>query len=99
MLVIVSTHNAGLYSQSDPSTQTDTTEYLKNFHEEILLEDIKTEEEDSKLLDFLENLKRNPYDLNKITFEQLEGLPFLNSVMAKKIIDHRNEIKFFNSKF
>ncbi|MEP7147183.1 MAG: helix-hairpin-helix domain-containing protein [bacterium] len=95
---IVSSGNAKLYPQSDTAMQTDTTVFRKDFQEEILLEDQKTEDEDSKLLDFLEDLRHNPYDLNKVTREQLERIPFLNSVIAKKITDHRNDIKFFNSK-
>ncbi|MEO8210849.1 MAG: helix-hairpin-helix domain-containing protein [bacterium] len=88
-----------LYSQQDSAAeQSDTTDFRKSFQEEILLEDLKSDEEDSKILDFLQNLKRNPYDLNKVTLSQLESIPFLNRVIAKKIIDYRNEIKVYRSK-
>ncbi len=90
---------SGLLSQPDSSgVATDTTDLRKNSSEEILLENSESEEDDSKMLDFLENLNRNPYDLNKVTLEQLETIPFLSSVMAKKIIDYRDEVKTFKSK-
>ncbi len=88
-----------LYSQKDsPETQSDTTDLNKSFQEEVLLEDLKSEEDDSKILDFLQDLKRNPYDLNKVTLSQLENIPFISKIIAKKIIDYRNEIKVFRSK-
>lgn len=88
-----------LYSQNDSSDEiTDTTDFRKSYQEEILLEDLKPDEEESKLLDLLDNLKRNPYDLNKVTLTQLESIPFLNSVIAKKIIEYRNDINVFKSK-
>ncbi|MEO8664491.1 MAG: helix-hairpin-helix domain-containing protein [Ignavibacteria bacterium] len=92
LLVLLTSHCKNLFSQSD------TTDLRKNLQEEILLEDLKSEDEDSKMLDFLEDLKRNPYDLNRVSLDKLESIPFLNSVLAKKIIEYRNEIKFFNSK-
>lgn len=100
ILIVLLTFLPGiLFSQIDSSKDlTDTTDFRKSFQEEILLEDLKSDEEDSKLVDFIYNLKRNPYDLNKVTFNQLESIPFLNSVIAKKIIEYRNEIKIFKSK-
>ena len=90
---------AAVMSQTDSSdNNTDTTDLRGSINEEILLEENEQNEEESDLLDLLENLRRNPYDLNKVTFSQLESLPFLNSVTAKKIIDYRTEHKYFNSK-
>ena len=77
-----------LISQTDTSDIfNDTTDLRRTFNEEILLEERETDEEDSDLLDVLDNLKRNPYDLNKVTLTQLESLPFMNSLIAKNIID------------
>lgn len=88
-----------IYSQKDTANELpDTTDLRRSFQEEILLEDLRSEEDESALLDNLENLKRNPYDLNKVTLEQLENIPFMNSVVAKNIIDYRNEMKHFKSK-
>lgn len=88
-----------LHSQPDTSkVSADTTDLRKNLQEEILIQDSESEEEDSKLIDELENLKRNPYDLNTVTLTELESIPFLNSVIAKKIMDYKKEIKVFRSK-
>lgn len=88
-----------VYSQPSSITESaDTTDLRKNSDEEILLENLQTDEDESKMLDFLDNLKRHPYDLNKVTIEQLETIPFLNSVMSKKIIAYRDEIKSFKTK-
>lgn len=90
---------APLISQTDTSDIfNDTTDLGKTFNEEILLEDNEQDEEESDLLDILDNLKRNPYDLNKVTLTQLESLPFMNSVIAKNIIEYRKANKVFKSK-
>ena len=88
-----------LISQTDTSDIfNDTTDLRRTFNEEILLEERETDEEDSDLLDVLDNLKRNPYDLNKVTLTQLESLPFMNSLIAKNIIEYRKTNKVFKSK-
>lgn len=81
-----------------PQTETDTTDYRKNFQEEILLENSRTDEDNSVLLDKLEDLKRDPLDLNKASSEQLEVIPFLSSVISKRIIDYRKSAGSFSSK-
>lgn len=83
-----------LYSQET----SDTTDLRKSTDEENLLESIISEDEDSKLLDFLNDLKKNPFDLNKVTATQLETIPYINSIIAKKIVGYRSEIKKFKSK-
>jgi len=99
ILAIMLTGISTVLSQADSNKiPADTTDQRKNFNEEILLGDNDSENEDSGLLDFLENLKRNPYELNKITPEQLETIPFLNSIISKKIIEYKSEIKIFTSK-
>ncbi|MBL7128579.1 MAG: helix-hairpin-helix domain-containing protein [Ignavibacteria bacterium] len=94
-----------IFGQSTSYSQTDTTDVIgdttdlnDNAQEEILLENVLEDIEDSKLLDYLENLKKNPYDLNKVTQDELETIPFLNAVFAKRIIDYRKKSKYFNSK-
>ena len=66
--------------------------------EESLLEDLESDEDNSAAMDFLENLRKNPYDLNSVTYDELCNIPFLNSLLAKNIIVYRNKIKVFESK-
>ncbi len=81
------------------SAQTDTSISLNRENQkEKLLENIDYDIEDSKLLDFLEKLEQNPYDLNSVTFKELELIPFLNSVTAQRIIDYREKNNSFKSK-
>lgn len=95
----ISISSSDLLSRTDSlELKTDTTDLRNSINEEILLEETEQDEEDSGLLDELENLKRNPYDLNKVTYSQLESLPFINSVTAKKIIEYRTEHGYFYSK-
>jgi len=90
---------APLSSQTDTSDLfNDTTDLRRTLNEELLLEEREMDEEESDLLDVLDNLKRNPYDLNKVTLTQLESLPFMNSVIAKNIIEFRKTNKVFKSK-
>lgn len=99
ILLILFSGNSPLCSQTDSLKNSfDTTDLRKSFDEEILLEGLNSEDEDSKLLDFLQSLKLNPYDLNKITPAQLLTIPFLNSIIAKNIIEYKNQIKTFKSK-
>lgn len=99
LFLILVLHNTDLFSQTDTSkSSADTTDLRDNLQEEILMEDSKDENEDSKLFDLLDNLKRNPYDLNKVTLDELNDIPFLNSIIAKKIIDYRQKNKVFKSK-
>jgi hypothetical protein len=87
------------FSQVDTSKIVgDTTKLNQNRQEELLLENSLEDTEDSKLLDYLENLKRNPFDLNSITQQDLETIPFINSITAKNIIDYRNKNNSFKSK-
>lgn len=61
---------------------------------EKLLESLQDEKEDSELLELLEYLESEPYDLNSVTLEQLEQIPFINSIIAGNIIDYRNKYGF-----
>ena len=99
LLLLLIVQRTELFSQTDTSKlSADTTDLRNVFQEEILMEDSKDESEDSKLFDLLDNLKRNPYDINKVTQDELNNIPFLNSIIAKKIIDYRKQNKVFKSK-
>jgi len=79
-----------LNAQTDTSKIPADTNYINYLNgEEILLENIFEDSEDSKLLDDLDNLKRNPLDLNTASQEELETIPFINSFISKKIIEYR----------
>lgn len=87
------------YSQIDTSKVIgDTTKLNRNRQEELLLENSLEDTEDSKLLDYLENLKRNPFNLNTVTRQDLETIPFINSITAKNIIEYRDKNNTFKSK-
>jgi len=97
-LIFAGTFNRSI-SQTDTSKVTgDTTDLRNNFQEEILMDGSIDESEESTTLDFLESLRRNPLDLNRVTLDELNDIPFLSSVIAKKIIDYRDQIKVFKSK-
>lgn len=99
LTIIFSLNIQTIHSQTDSSKYIqDTTDLTKSVPEEILFEDSHIEEEDSDAPEFLQNLKRNPYDLNKVTLGQLETIPFIGYLISKRIIDYRNEIKVFKSK-
>lgn len=69
----------------------DSAQTIKSNLEELLLENSLEDSEDSKLLDYLEDLERNPLDLNTATREELETVPFISSNLANEIIDYRNK--------
>lgn len=72
----------------------DTTVKGKINQKEKLLENLQDEREDSELLELLEFLEDNPYDLNSVTKEQLEQIPVLNSVIVRNIIEYRDKYSF-----
>ena len=81
-----------LFSQDTLKTG-DTTDLRNFYREEMLLESFDPEAEEPAVLDNLENLRRNPLDLNKITYEELDLIPFVSSVMARRIIDYKNSFR------
>lgn len=72
----------------------DTTIKGGNKQKEKLLENLQDEKEDSELLETLEYLEDNPYDLNSVTIEQLEQIPPMNSILVKNIIEYRDKYGF-----
>ena len=88
-----------LYAQKNTTIIPIDSNYFNIINtEEILLENFYEDSEDSKLLDDLESLKRNPIDLNTASREELETIPFINSFISKKIIEYRKLKKQFKSK-
>jgi hypothetical protein len=86
-----------LYSQIDTSRNVvpDTTDLNSSRYQEKLLENTLEDTEDSKLLEQMEYLKSKPVDLNKAPREELEEIPFMTSMIAKKIVDYRT----YNGKY
>lgn len=76
----------------------DTTVLNTNKQDERLFENYQDENEDSKLLDYLDYLENNPFELNSVTYEDLIQIPFLNSILVNSIINYREEIGGFKSK-
>ncbi|MFA7360467.1 MAG: helix-hairpin-helix domain-containing protein [Candidatus Kapaibacterium sp.] len=88
-----------LSAQTDTSRVIPDTTDLNIFrYQEKLLESVLEDSEDSKLLDRMEYLKSNPLDLNTATRKEIEEVPYMNSITAKKIIDYRNSNGSFSSK-
>lgn len=58
---------------------------------ELLLESTLDDSEDSKLLDYLEDLESRPLDLNTVTQEELEEIPYISATLAREIIEYRKE--------
>jgi hypothetical protein len=89
--------NSPLFSQIDtskiPADSTlilsDTTDINNNSYKEKLFENSNDEIDNSYNLDYLEELEKNPFDLNTVTQEELESIPFLNTILSKRIIDYR----------
>ncbi|HEY5125287.1 MAG TPA: helix-hairpin-helix domain-containing protein [Ignavibacteria bacterium] len=76
----------------------DTTSLNLRDQKEKILENSDFDLEDSKLLDYLEKLERNPLDLNIVTQKELESIPYINSIIARRIIEYRKENIYFKSK-
>lgn len=67
-------------------------EYLENFLDESMID-----EEDSQLLDMIEQLLSNKVDINKAELHDFLTIPFLDINTAEKILTHRNKYGQFFS--
>jgi len=77
----------------------DTTDLNTEELEEKLLESIEDENiDETTVLDFLETLKRNPYNLNEVSEQELQNIPFINAIIANRIVEYRKKSGRFNSK-
>ncbi|MBN2031556.1 helix-hairpin-helix domain-containing protein [bacterium] len=64
--------------------------------DETMFED-QTEADASELLEYLQSLQRHPFDLNQVTLQNLQLLPFLSPLQAKQIIAERTNQGPFKS--
>ncbi|MBL8007412.1 MAG: helix-hairpin-helix domain-containing protein [Ignavibacteria bacterium] len=76
----------------------DTTDSGNSLTEESLLEETAELQDGEENPDFLENLKRNPVDLNSASSDEINLIPFLNSVITRNIISYRNKNVQFKSR-
>jgi hypothetical protein len=99
ILVFIFIGACDLFSQEDSLyINGDTTNLITIPQEERLFEDTEIEDEESQMLDYLESLRRNPYDLNTVTRSELETIPFINAIVADNIIRFRSQNNYYTSK-
>jgi hypothetical protein len=72
----------------------DTTDLNSYNNVEKLFENSMEDTEDSKLLDKIDYMKDNPVELNSASLSDLEEIPFMTTIIAKKIIDYRAKNRF-----
>ncbi len=80
------------------ATPNDSTDTMYEEGAEILLQDIDSDSEDSDFMDYLDDLRRHPVDLNSSTRDQLTSVPLITTAIAERIIDYRNTHSSFSSK-
>jgi len=64
---------------------------------EQLFEHIETEEEDSELVDRLLWLQEHPFDLNKVSKEELETIPGITPADAEAVVEFRGRFRKLRS--
>ncbi len=74
-----------------------TTVLAQQQEVEPFLEQQKDFSDISDLIELLDELEKNPIDLNQATVEQLTVLPWISDVLAVVIIDYRNQIGGFEN--
>lgn len=77
---------------------TDTAGSGSTLTEESLLEETAEFQDGEESPEILEYLKRNPVDLNSASSDELNLIPFINSVIARNIISYRNKNAHFKSR-
>ena len=65
---------------------------------ETLLQDIDSDSEDSDFMDYLDDLRRNPVDLNSAAMDQLTSVPLISTAIAERIIEYRITHSSFSTK-
>ena len=73
------------------NSQTDSLDIVIEKFIENYLEDNDLESFDYiAQIEFLEELSKNPYDLNNVTLNELDNLFFLNPLQKQSIIEHKS---------
>ena len=65
---------------------------------EMMLMETDNDSEDSDFMDYLDDLRRNPLDLNKASIDQLQSIPHVTHTIALRIISYRIAGSHFSSK-
>jgi hypothetical protein len=86
-----------LRAQSDSLRTGDTVEASDDGSIEMLIESETQDTEDSELLDRLQKLQDNPVDLNSAASNELQAIPYIDAILAVKILEYRNRNKKFYS--
>lgn len=76
----------------------DTTDVTNDELIERLLQDTDTDAEDSDVIDHIDDLRRNPVDLNTANAEELTAIPLITHELALKILRYRHDHLRFGSK-
>ncbi len=76
----------------------DTTDVTNDELIERLLQDTDTDAEDSDIIDHIDDLRRNPVDLNTANAEELTAIPLITHDLALKILRYRHDHLRFGSK-
>lgn len=103
MFLFIITGSASLFSQTDslkPKSDTtrlagDTVDTRDDGTKEILLESLTEDAEDSKLLEQIMYLEANPVDVNSANTNDLQKIPYLDAIIATKILEYRTRNKKF----
>lgn len=89
-----------IYSQNDSLRQLvgDTVEVNKDDGTiEMLIENETEDSEDSELLDRLQALQNEPVDINTANSDQLQLIPYIDAILATKILEYRiRNTKFYS---
>ncbi|NOY06850.1 MAG: helix-hairpin-helix domain-containing protein [Chlorobi bacterium] len=79
------------FTFSAPAQQIDTTRTGPDIQDEELLENLTGDQEDSQVLDRLEDLAAHPVDLNLADLSTLQTIPGLTPMIAASIIGYREK--------
>lgn len=90
--------SSACFSQTDSLKKSgDTVQTGDDRDIEMLIENQTQDEEDSKLLDILLQLEANPIDLNTAGTNELQKIPYIDAVLATRILEYRQKNKKFYS--
>jgi hypothetical protein len=90
--------NGVLFAQSDSlRVKGDTVDANDDGTIEMLIENETQDSEDSELLDRLQKLQDNPVDINTANSGELQAIPYIDAILATKILEYRNKNKKFYS--
>ena len=91
-LIVVFTAALSVFSQADSvKTLGDTIDISDDKNVEMLIENETEDAEESELLDRLLQLEANPVDLNTAGSNELQTIPYIDAILATKILEYRQK--------